>query len=737
MDKSSYAARNRKGETEMTKKTLSYFSVIDFFGFRLAIPFENPLSLCSAVIHAMLYPQRSQSDEVGTLSLQVALHFPREFLDMVHSPSSDLDGAFAKRISNQPWSFPLSLSHPPFVSIPVNVQSEERKSAITLFSLEDVDVPTARVYEEERSPLEYSTGKGLETPYLGQLRRAFSSDDQIDLQVAFLRWLKDVLVLYEQKIGTNLTYIFYPYHPYLLKQVKRFGPIGSFFARQGAYEHHQFRRTRQALLQLLITQSGHSDYIEDIVRPLLLHEYAVQLAALDWQEGVPLIVVTPYAPSSLEFALYYLSHSQPPCYLGFWTSDEENDAKTVATRIVRSSFMLREKDELAVAVFQPGKTPQQDTIQYFHCSASGIRLIKTIVPLNASVPLSDPPVQLGLEDSLTGLSVGNTVIHAPSLQIAMQDVERIAMLRGLDRFDRLKWIDRLLNFHLVLYLLHRGVRDCNCCRPRLLHDIPSSCARFFAVVDCTREFRSDVALLCYSDFAFLRDGIRKNYSQFVRDRLASVEKISPLPPKTAGQSQVERYWKEVLKLSTRGKAYKKFWFFLCDAYMAADLEGTHSPQQVWAEALVHYFSSSDGDLSRIYEVINTHGRMIEFVEPTTGSSRRRKLTMTPDLLETLIHCLADPGQELLPLSDVIRRLYERYGLVINVGDAIWLREFEHLEDRKRIEGWISTIGEQNVDALRTMLREAGLLLEYSDSNAVVKVHYGRTYPSETESEEED
>lgn len=711
-------------------KILSYFSVIDFFGFRLAIPFENPLSLCAAVIHAMVYPQRSQSDELGAFSLQVALHQPREFIALLHSPSSDLAESFAKRIGNQPWPFPLSLSRYPFVLTPVTVQSQDLKGALTLFSLEDVDTLEIPTHEAEESPLAYSTGKGFETPYMGQLRRVFSSDDQKDLQVSFLRWLKGVLVLYEQKIGTNLTYIFYPYHPYLLKQVKRFGPIGSFFAQQGAYDQHQFRRTRQALLGLLIAQGGHSDYIEEIVRPLLLHEYAVQLATLDWQENMPLIVIVPYAPGSFEFALYYPSHSQPPWYLGSWTAEDTLDAKMIATQVVRCCFDLRDADALAVAVFQPGKTPYHDSIQYFLCSSSVIRSIKTVVPLDALVPLPDSPVQLDFEDSL------HMVIHAPSLQTAMQDVERIAMLGNLDRFDRLKWIDRLLNFHLVLYLLHRGVRNCNCCRPRLLEDIPSSCARFFAVVDCTREFRSDVALLCYNDFTFLRDGIRKNYSQFVRDRLASVAKTSPLPPRTAEQGQVERYWKEVLKLSTRGKAYKKFWFFLSDAYLAADLDETRSLQQVWAEALVHYFSSSDGDLSRIFEVINTHGRMIEFIEPTTGNSRRRKLTMTPDLLETLIHCLASPGQTLLPFSDVVRGLYERYGLVINVGDAIWQREFKHEEDQKRIEGWISTIGEQNVDALRTMLREAGLLLEYSDSNAVVKVHYGRISSSEAESEEE-
>ncbi len=718
----------------MAKKTLSYFSVIDFFGFRLAIPFENPLSLCAAVIHAMLYPQRSQSDELGTLSMQIALHAPGALLNVVHSLPADLDAAFARRISNHPWQFPLSLSRPPFARVPV--RSQDVKDLMTLFPLEDIDVPEEPSQEDEPGLEEYVTETGLETPYLNQLRRVFSADNQKDLQVDFLRWLKDVLVLYEQKMATKLTYIFYPYHPYLLKQVKRFGPLGSFFAQQGAYDTDQFRRTRQALVQLLIAQNGHSDYIEDIVRPLLLHEYAVQLAALDWPDRAPLIVGVPYAPGSLEFALYRFSRSQAPCYLGSCTAEDEGDAKAVAAQVARSCFLLREKDELAVAIFQPGETPQQDTIQYFHCTVTGIASIKTAVPLNASVPPPVPPFQLGLEDASQGLPVGNTIIHAPSLQIAMQDIERIALLRGLDRFDRLKWIDRLLNFHLVLYVLHRGVRDCNCCRPPLKRDTPSTCARFFAVVDCTREFRSDVALLCYSDFAFLRDGIRKNYSQFVRDRLALVEAVASLPPRTATQNQVELYWKEVLELPTRGKAFKKFWSILNDVYLAADLDETRTAQHVWTEALVHYFSSGGSDLARIFQVINTHGRMIGFVEPTTGSSRRRKLTMTPDLLETLMHCIADPGQELLPFSDVIRKLYERYGLVVNVGDASWQRAFEHAEDRERTEGWISTTGEQNVDALRKMLREAGLLLEYSDSNAVVKVHYSRSHPVEIESEEE-
>src|SRR5437763_1633005 len=127
----------------MAKKTLSYFSVIDFFGFRLAIPFENPLSLCAAVIHAMLYPQRSQSDELGTLSIQVALHAPSEFLDVVHSLPTDLDATQAKRASIQPWQFPLSLSRPPFasVSIPVRTRIQKPKSSMTLFSFEEEDAP--------------------------------------------------------------------------------------------------------------------------------------------------------------------------------------------------------------------------------------------------------------------------------------------------------------------------------------------------------------------------------------------------------------------------------------------------------------------------------------------------------------------------------------------------------------------------------------------------------------------
>ncbi len=40
----------------MAKKAVSYLSVIDFFGFRLSIPFENPLTLCAAVMHVRFYP---------------------------------------------------------------------------------------------------------------------------------------------------------------------------------------------------------------------------------------------------------------------------------------------------------------------------------------------------------------------------------------------------------------------------------------------------------------------------------------------------------------------------------------------------------------------------------------------------------------------------------------------------------------------------------------------------------
>ena len=97
--------------------------------------------------------------------------------------------------------------------------------------------------------------------------------------------------------------------------------------------------------------------------------------------------------------------------------------------------------------------------------------------------------------------------------------------------------------------------------------------------------------------------------------------------------------------------------------------------------------------------------------------------MTPDLLEVVIHCVAKPSQKSIDLGDFIDALYDRYGMIVNIGDARWHREFTHPEDKKRIEGWVSTLGEQNKAALRNMLREAGLLIEYSDSNAEVKVHY--------------
>src|SRR5260370_33116712 len=74
--------RQKIGVALMAKKAVSYLSVIDFFGFRLSIPFENPRTLCAAVMHALLYPQRSVSDELGVLSRQQILRCPDEFIDV-------------------------------------------------------------------------------------------------------------------------------------------------------------------------------------------------------------------------------------------------------------------------------------------------------------------------------------------------------------------------------------------------------------------------------------------------------------------------------------------------------------------------------------------------------------------------------------------------------------------------------------------------------------------------------
>src|SRR5258708_25127116 len=90
----------------MAKQAVSYLSVIDFFGFRLSIPFENPLTLCAAVMHALLYPQRSVSDELGVLSLQHILRYPDDFIDIVQGLGTHLPPT--PDHAAHPFAFPLS-----------------------------------------------------------------------------------------------------------------------------------------------------------------------------------------------------------------------------------------------------------------------------------------------------------------------------------------------------------------------------------------------------------------------------------------------------------------------------------------------------------------------------------------------------------------------------------------------------------------------------------------------------
>src|SRR6266849_1715418 len=95
----------------MAKKAVSYLSVIDFFGFRLSIPFENPLTLCAAVMHALLYPQRSVSDELGVLSLQYILHYPDDFIDVVQGIGANLPTM--PDLAAHPPAFPLPSDYYP------------------------------------------------------------------------------------------------------------------------------------------------------------------------------------------------------------------------------------------------------------------------------------------------------------------------------------------------------------------------------------------------------------------------------------------------------------------------------------------------------------------------------------------------------------------------------------------------------------------------------------------------
>ncbi len=70
-----------------------------------------------------------------------------------------------------PGSF-RCLSRPPFARVPV--RSQDVKDLMTLFPLEDIDVPEEPSQEDEPGLEEYVTETGLETPYLNQLRRVFS-----------------------------------------------------------------------------------------------------------------------------------------------------------------------------------------------------------------------------------------------------------------------------------------------------------------------------------------------------------------------------------------------------------------------------------------------------------------------------------------------------------------------------------------------------------------------------------
>ena len=324
------------------------------------------------------------------------------------------------------------------------------------------------------------------------------------------------------------------------------------------------QRTRNALLQLLLSSEEESDYIESLVRPLLLHEYATRLAKSGWQRHYSQVkyrfVVVPYWPVTQEMCLYDLSTSSIPQYLGHFelqNAADECDVRQIAEQTIATCFKLTNTDVVGIAVFTAGSTPSDDTLSYFHCTTyAGVRrlgqgklLDLTVTPTQEAsslvqlelMPLTEEPVSV------------EAVLQSHYMHIVMEDIEHIATLQGLDRFERLKWIDRLLNFHLVLYVLHRGVRNCNCCKAMLEVGSLPTCNKLFAVVDCTREFRSEVAHLCYNDFALLREGVRRNYRTFIEWRLKHLGQ--EVPDVSAKKGIVKGYWKDILKFLGKRKNF--------------------------------------------------------------------------------------------------------------------------------------------------------------------------------------
>ncbi len=436
----------------MAKKAVSYLSVIDFFGFRLSIPFENPLTLCAAVMHALLYPQRSVSDELGVLSLQQILRYPDDFIDVVQRletyllPTPDL--------AAHPFAFPLSPEHYPVASKQraVGAGGNTAYEHTSIFDASSTLVPLndgAHLTAQER--------EGLDTPFVYQLRQCFFATSRRENLLVFLQWLKDILVLYEHNIGAELTYVFYPYHPYLLKQVKRFGPIGPFFAAQFAHSPAQMSQTRDALLQLLISKEGQPDYIESLVRPLLLHEYATRLAKLGWQDHSQQLkrrfVVVPFWPMTQEVCLYDLFSSATPRYLGVVALQETltpDREKRAVEQVLARCFTLQRGNPIGIAIFTAGTTPQEDALTYFHCDAgAGIHRLSQEHPLINRVSASPPSAPLPAVSQLTlvpqftqeytdGQSPSlKTVIRAEAMDTVMEDIERIAGLQDVDRFERL------------------------------------------------------------------------------------------------------------------------------------------------------------------------------------------------------------------------------------------------------------------------------------------------------------
>ncbi len=263
---------------------------------------------------------------------------------------------------------------------------------------------------------------------------------------------------------------------------------------------------------------------------------------------------------------------------------------------------------------------------------------------------------------------------------------------NLDSLECLELLAHLIGFHIICYIYHHANPHID--RPALIVDLLG--AHDGGVL----RNQSAASLREQEDRQLRRakDFVTERVREWATDQLEGPILLDHLEQETKNYFQLGQ---------TRAKAeYNKTLKELGQSYqIERDRERL---LKAYSEGL---FKALEGELRKNFLGIHRKiGQAIGLIAPIKGPKPRFVLGDT--LLKTLVMANLKPD-DTLPFGEFLERLYARYGIIIGPGES---RTAQVMERLRINEEYFS----RNRDALRERMRRAGLLIEYSDTTAIVR-----------------